>query len=288
MSVPVYKPCYFLAPTRNNPPEGFIQLGNILQAPDLPDDPLELASPVPVTTPVTTHSEYGWSWNVGKSTSTTASIWASFLEYLAEVGGEASLTWSRNKNMEWTAERITTLEFKPNEDWLNKIVEDTKIRQKLIKWKFWEYSKDIYVVVGIKIAVGASLVTEFAREFGVSLHAGVDLTALGLPADVGAGADHTREQHAGESVDKIDNFVIGYRIRKLKLSRKYEIKENKPHEYGAAFRDGDGKPVEQERIEILADGLEEHDLQGWQCRMKMDEIEGGGYAVVQTGTPAIT
>lgn len=283
--VPTFKPTYFLAPTRNNPPEGLIQLGNIIQSPELPDDPLDLAAPVPITDPITPHNEYGWRFNFGSNSGTSTSVWASFLELLADAGGEAGVTWSKENGMEWTCDQITTLEFRPSAEWLEKVVADPKIRQKLIKWKFWQFSKEIYVVVGVKIAIGASLVQRFAKDFNLNLHVGVDLTAAGLPVDVGAGLERNKGSHREESVEKIDDFVIGYRLRKIKLGRKMEIKQNTYHEDGAAFRAGEGKK-EDEEVDILVEGLDENDVQAWEFRMQADEVndqDDATYVAVKTG-----
>ncbi|KAJ4377259.1 hypothetical protein N0V83_000082 [Neocucurbitaria cava] len=289
MSMPAYVPTYFLARTRNNPPDGLIKLGNLIISPELPDEPIELAKPLPITNG-TTHDEEGWKYDFGKKTDVSNSIGASFLESLLGAGGDAGVSWLRENSQEWSCEKMITYEFQPTEAWLKDLVADAKVRERLNKMKFWKRSGSFYVVVGVKVAIAASLVAKFARGVGLHLHASVDLTpATTIPISAHTDQDVMRERHRHETVGKIDDFVIGYRLRRLKISRTGDIKKNQQHNDGAAFRQDDGRIDNTQNADISVDELEAHDVQGWELKMEttiMTESEGSTkYACVKTGLP---
>jgi hypothetical protein len=275
MSPPPPLPCYFLARTRNNPPDGLIKLGNLIGSPDLPDEPLPLASPLPIIN-ITSHIEEGWSYNVGKKTDVSTSLGVSFLELLLGAGGDAGVSWLRDNSQEWTCERTTVLEFKPSEAWLASLVTDTRVREVLTKRSFWKRDKRFYIVVGIKIAVGASMASTFARSMGLHLHASVDLTpATGIPISANTDSGLSYERHRSEKVGTMDDFIIGYRLRRLKISRKSVVKKNEQYNDGAAFGEDEGDDgAEEEDLSIVVDELESHDTQGADVGMKTAGITG--------------
>lgn len=259
--------CYFLAPTRNNAPDGLIRLGNVIADPSQPDEPL--FSPPVVPDGVRQLNESDWELTVGKDKGVYAGIWLSFLKDLIGAGGEAAIEWSKTWKDEWKCEKMRTLEFTASDELLQEAISDRKVQEYLKKKNFHLTNTKIYMIVGVKIATGASLVSTFADKWRIGVHIAVDATPLGVPISGEPKVEFRSGGELRESVKVNDDFVIGYRLRRLKVNSEGIIKENK--QVQGIFRPKDNDQSTQ-RIDIRVDGLDDEDTRGQEFRFKETEV----------------
>jgi hypothetical protein len=160
-----FKKCYFLAPTRYYAPEKRIKLGNIISSPTAPDEPLN------------------------------------DLPFTIDVGGGQKSDSSQILR----CEKVTTREFNPSRAFVQDCIQDTGVKEYLVENKY-QYvfgghsSKKLYMATGVKIASGASLVAEAARQRNIHLHLGVDGTPAGVPESGGLEVKVTSGRTEGESL----------------------------------------------------------------------------------------
>jgi len=219
-----FKKCYFLAPTRYYAPEKRIKLGNIISSPTAPDEPL---NDLPFTIDVANieeHSETNWSVSRGKNNEVKLGLWASFLQFILGIGGDVGGGQKTDSSQTLRCEKVTTREFNPSRAFVQDCIQDTGVKEYLVEnqhqYVFGGHSsKKIYMVTGVKIASGASLVAEAARQRNIHLHLGVDGTSAGVPASGDPEVQVTSGRTKGESFDSADVFVLGFRLRS-RLGRK--------------------------------------------------------------------
>jgi hypothetical protein len=219
-------PCYFFAPTRNYEPDKRIKLGNIITNPSAPDEPLNTLPAAVDQKDVEVHNEQDWALGRGSNSDVQVGVFTSFLQLILGVGADVSAGQANKQNTTLSCKTIITHEFNPSTDFIAKALEDDGVQKFLKKNKeslFKSGTKKVYMINGVKIASGASMVVETARERNVHLHAAVDGTATGLPVSAGTNIDIKRGTNQGQSFKSSDDFVLGFRVRRIKLSAKGEM-----------------------------------------------------------------
>jgi len=143
-------------------------------------------------------------------------------------------------------------------------IQDTGVKEFLVESKH-QYvfgghsSKKLYMATGVKIASGASLVAEAARQRNIHLHLGVDGTPAGVPASGGLEVQVTSGRTEGESFDSADIFVLGFRLRQIKVGPKGDFSQKQFTDGSTLGVEGD---KEAEQIEITIDKFPEGDTRG--------------------------
>jgi hypothetical protein len=94
-------------------------------------------------------------------------------------------------------------------------------------------SPKVYMITGLKIALGVAMGQESKNSVGI--HAGIDASTMGVPVSVGPEASYTRENSQVESFKSPMDFVIGYSVIRIKISRKGEIARMDDYNKGATF-----------------------------------------------------
>lgn len=284
MSVPSYRKCYFLAPTRNNPPEGPIRLGNILASPKSPEDPINTKPFEIEPASVYTHNEYDWSLVRDKDSGFEFGIWASFLQLIFGIGGAVAASWTSSHSADWKCKKLCTVEFTPTQAFVSEIVQNQDVRDYLID----SFHKKIYMITGLKIASGASAVVKATKERGLNLHIGFDGTSLGIPLSAGPYSNIARKTEEQESFGNADDFVFAFRLRQIKVKAKGKV-QHKAFTDGAFF-DIDSalqQGLNKEDVEIVVEELVPDDASGAEFRMKdnkaFDETGGGDCLYVNVG-----
>jgi hypothetical protein len=259
--VPKFQKRYFLAPTRNNPPGGLIKIGNLIREPDLPDEPIN--SQVDFgSSQFSHHTETGWEFSAANSSDNSGGIWASFLEQVIGASGSAGAAEARGSSVKWTADSVITVDFGPRNDYLKSLLADAEVLEYLVDKKSWMYDTKLYLITGVKVAFGASMVNDFAKKWGVNMQAAVDITPTGVPGQLGGGLQSQHDGQAIESVKKLEPFILGYRLRRLKVNSKLKITENISHDRGAMFgKDGElPKALDPSALEFSIEALEPEDV----------------------------
>jgi hypothetical protein len=286
------KPCYFLAPTRTCPPDGYIRLGSIISSPSTVDDPISSKLPAPPEIQsITTHSERNWSHSVTTSSNSgSVGVWASFLQVVLGAGGDVGVSWENQANQTYSAKTMKWIEFRPSLQYIRAAVTDEEIDEFIRSNKFRE---KIFMVTGLMVASGASGVINSMRERGLYAHVGVDGTILsGGQAPIAAGPEGSLNwgKERQTSFEDADDFVFAFRLRQVKVRKSGDI-SHKPRTDGALFSKEDDRKIimesesrrQQVRIEI--EGLEDEDATGLDFRMEeWDAVDGIGQQCLVAGS----
>ncbi|KAH7079794.1 hypothetical protein FB567DRAFT_129080 [Paraphoma chrysanthemicola] len=270
------KPCYYLAPTRTNPPEGVIRLGSIVTSPSLVDEPISTGSPaIPDPASITTHVERNWSKSITAAKGGSIGIWASFLQFIVGVGGDVGISASDETTQKYGAKVMKWSEFRPSVDYVRAAVRDKSVHEYIRGNKFRE---NVYMVTGVMLASGATGVIEKMAERGLYAHVGIDATLLSggmAPIAVGPEIESTQVMASKEQFGDADEFVIAFRLRQIKVKKTGEVSQ-KAKVDGALFGIDDvagelrKRKEEEDRIGIWMEGLEEEDASVEQFRL--DEL----------------
>ncbi|KAF2823059.1 hypothetical protein CC86DRAFT_75597 [Ophiobolus disseminans] len=281
------KPCYFLSPTRTNPPEGLIRLGSIIPSPALVDEPINSIPPAtPDASSLTTHTERNWSRHITTaSNSGSIGIWASFLQLIVGVGGDIGMNWTNEASQTYSAKVMTWSEFRPSMTYITNAVRDPDVDEFIRGNKFRE---KVYMVTGVMVASGASGVISAMKERGIYAHIGVDGTILSggfVPLAAGPEVQFSKSKVESTGFEGADDFVIAFRIRQIKVKKRGEI-THKAKVDGALFEVDDGagelrrREEEEGRIGVMVEGLEEGDATDGEFRGDSfdvrDAVDGNG------------
>jgi hypothetical protein len=163
-------------PTRETPVNGSIELGNIITLPRNADQPLN-SPPIPIDRAVMEvfeHEAENYSVTVNKITSGTIGIWASFLIQILGIGGDAG----NASKEEWKCDTLKTSWFTPTLEYIAKSLENSAVKEFLLDNRDWLKWSKVYMIMGIKVAYGASGVITYSKKKGINLHLGVDATNI--------------------------------------------------------------------------------------------------------------
>lgn len=98
--------------------------------------------------------------------------------------GELIYTFARDKGYVYRCARLETVEFTPNEGFVDNCIKASQRVQRFIADSFLGHKK-VYIITGLKIATGFILKTTIGKEQGLSLQIGLDASAVGIPAQAG-------------------------------------------------------------------------------------------------------
>lgn len=284
-----FRRCYFLAATRNYAPKKRIVLGNIVAGPNTPHQPYNLSPFTIDPKDIDIHNELKWQNESGKTGEVKLGIWASFMQMIVGLGGDAAIGYSYDNTHTLNCD-TTTEEFDPSPAFIGECVKDPGIQEFLNKNKKkiikGHLPVHIYMITGIKIAKNASLVSKMTKNQNVHLHLGIDGTPAAIPISGGPDIDVNRGDSSKESFGKADTFVLGFRLHQIKISPKGGIK-TKQYLDGAALGTYNNNDEELEKIELEFSGLEPDNAHGEDFEigttfLVMDENSGEQCEIVNT------
>jgi hypothetical protein len=269
LSKPVLMPptgprkCYFIAPTRDSPPDGPIQLGSIISIPSEADEPINRNAPSQIPeASIFKHEERGYSFTKDRTTGGRLGIWASFLMQVLGIGGDIGVNASNGRNDEWACTTLKTCWFTPTTDYIKKSIQDPGVEEFLVENKVYLGRQKVYMITGLKVAYGASATVKLAKERGVNLHLGVDGTNSGVPISAGPDIGVQERTEEKESFEDADPFVFAFRLRQINIKSADEV-EHKPHTHGAMLSLGPGTGEDTEsKVEIFVERMEDVDVGG--------------------------
>ena len=272
------KKCYFIAPTRDCPPDGPIQLGSIIPVPVRADEPVNVNAPIPIpAASIFKHEERGYSFTKDRKIGGHLGIWASFLMQVLGIGGDVETSGSNSKNDEWACDTLSTLWFTPTTDYIKQSIRDPGVESFLIENEVYLGRDTLYMVTGLKIAYGASATRKRAKERGINLHLGVDGTNSGVPVSGGPNIGVDKSTKEKESFEDADPFVFAFRLRQIKIKSADEIK-HKGLTRGAMLSIGPGSDDDEEsKVEIFVESVDNEDVGGREFGLEetgaMDDAE---------------
>lgn len=280
---------YFLAAI-GNPPEGPIRLGNIISLPRLADDPINEES-VPLSAvpgmKVVEHNEPNYTLDIDKSATSHAGVWASFLQTIVGVGGDVSAEAGRETGEQWRCTNLQTLSFTPKLDYIVRCLEDEGVRHYMRLNKPWlpGASSRLFMITGVKIAYGAASTVRCARQKGLSLSFGVDLTALGVPLQFGPEAGRKTNVSVTQSQEGAEPFVFAFRLRRIKVSKAGV--EHRQYDKGAmlGIREAEESGLD-EAADVFVEGVDDDDVNGSQFGLSDQDVADDGTSDKATCTVA--
>ncbi|GAB7350552.1 hypothetical protein MBLNU459_g1133t1 [Dothideomycetes sp. NU459] len=269
------KKTYFLAPTRATPPDGPIVLGNVIASPLRPEHAINGDPPPPFLNKNEPYSTQVTDWKNERERAQCGSggIWAKFLQFLG-AGGNGSLSIKSSKCDVYEFDKLTTTYFVPSTRYVTRSLEDPEVQD----YMHYNPSGRLYMITGIKVASGATVALEKAREWGLSLQVGVDMTILGVPITAGPEVRIARSSREKESFSMASDFVFAYQLIQIKYKRK-KMKSHTDYTRGAMFGIDDNQPAkhddDEDEFELAGLADAESFLPGLGLR-KIDAEENDG------------
>lgn len=252
---------YFIAKTRHSPPGGPIALGNIISDPRSPEIALN-STHASIARKLKVHEtvEIDQSRRLGKHFSVQPTVWAKFVQGagFGDILGEASIQHSTDDTSFYKFEKIVTREISPDLEAVRGIFNDPQV-QGSIKERRWQLS--VFMITGVQIAYGAEMIVSKAKETGVHLQTGVDLTPVVAPVSVGIGLNVSTAPSQGLSTKYTTPFVFSYRVRQI-IYRRKKVEQQREYMKGdlLAIDEVEGFIGEQDAIyEAQLRGLAEED-----------------------------
>lgn len=253
---------YFLAPTRDSPPNGPIFLGSIIKSPRSPEITLNgKKSPILKTLEILETSLSNSTRQLSKTSNGKSGVWAEFIDGMG-IGGEISGNWDNSEIATYKFDELITRTIAPDLEEVDLMFKEPSI-QKAIKDS--RFRDNLYMITGIKIARGADVAIEKIRSRGGNLHFGIDATPAGVPLKVGPDITVSKGSSQGLTERHTNDFVFAYRLREIAYVRK-EVREQKEYVKGDLMGT-DGKEREEEaendgsKDEAQLSGLRKTDVQ---------------------------
>jgi hypothetical protein len=276
---------YYLAPTLEVPPEGPITLGSIISEPRLVNEPINdyLVPPKSYAEKVYLHNAPNSRIQVDSKREGHGGIFADFLQYLPlGLSGNIDGKASNKDNEDWTFDNLQTIWFTPSTEYVKKSLEDRDMQDFIYENKTWLGRTKLYMVVGVKVAYGASSTISYAQERGGNLHIGFDFTPLGVPITVGPDGGYHQDLTVTQTGQGGDPFVFAFRLRQVKISPAGDVSHKDYNDGALLSLHGDEKD-EKTEIKIVVEGLEDfdadasdfHGLQSWDVVDEAPTDEGG-------------
>lgn len=217
----VFKRTYFLAPTRDSPPNGPIALGNLITDPRSPDSPLNNAASEATLrllkdSPRYESEECDVLRQVGRGIHVKPSVWSTFLA--GAIGPSLGITRGKKNNASYVISRLSTRRINPDMKTVQALFEEDGVQKAIRDSRF---RANLYLIDGIQIAHDVEYTLGEASELGVDVGLAADLTAAGAPGvTAGVGLAASKTTTAGSAGRISSDFVFAYSLREVTYRRK--------------------------------------------------------------------
>lgn len=238
---------YFRMPNFDYPPNGLVQLGQIITS---PRDPYQrLATPLPIPDPHIQRNTFtDYHEVIERVRRGNVGVWVQFLASMLGVGGEATAKWATENSHVLQFRELEANCFEPENEYLQESVASSEAVRTHIKKT---PGKSLYMVTGVKIARGARSVLQEKQAMGVNARFGVDAKAfIGVPAAGGPQIKSESTHHEKVQFGGSNDFVFAYRLLRI-IPKPHGVIKKKQFEAGANTLSNDDGHVED------ASGVEE-------------------------------
>ncbi|KAH8742704.1 hypothetical protein F5883DRAFT_513033 [Diaporthe sp. PMI_573] len=246
---------FYFAPTWDWPPEGPIQLGNVLTSIQKPDQPLHRA-PLPIASEMFSSEKTEVEYSKEKLVEGKFSILTKFLSILG-VGVDVGANRKNSDDEVYSFNRVQTLQFVPKEDYIQKCIEAENVRRYLDRSR---YRKPVYIITGIKIVYGSKAKSHKSRAHGGKLGVAVDGTIWSggtAPVSVEPGVEANKETKTGTSWEGSSDFVFAFRVRKVHVAKKTQAVDKSYDYTKGAMLDNRTREVKEEFPDLLVSSQED-------------------------------
>ncbi|KAI4121883.1 MAG: hypothetical protein LQ338_006112 [Usnochroma carphineum] len=240
---------YFLAPTRDCPPQGPIKLGNIITSPSKPEEPINPQPNTP-TQPVYETYQTNWTAEVSRRKQGKVGLWTMFLQILG-IGADADVDTEKERSDAYKFDRVETHFFMPDKEYVQECMATPEVRDFITRKRF---RTNVYMITGIKIAIGASVVSHNMRRRGIHMQVGVDATSLGIPVSLGPVFESSSSSANDVGFEGASDFVFAFRLREIHYAKKKGVSHrayNKGALFGLEGSQENDEPSEREAVEEI-------------------------------------
>jgi hypothetical protein len=265
---------YFILRNLSYEPSGVIDLGKIVSSPKTPDQPLNPESRLPVEDlNIERVVEDNWKKTVKEHSHGHIGIWAKFVE---TFGGQGSITRDRTKSQKYTFEQLETRHFRPNKTLLENQLAISTVDEYIKAHKF---SKNVYMITGIKIATKAFVSDEESIEWKARFAIGANLTATGTPVSFGPDAAISSEVTDTTSTSIKKSFVFAYRLTEIYYEKGLIMARDKEggdlYNIESQSKDGDSFEYQEPFVRWTGSGdVGAESEPGLMTEVAIDEVDG--------------
>ncbi|CAN9222494.1 unnamed protein product [Alternaria alternata] len=210
---------YFLAPTRDTPPETFIRLGNIIEQPRFADRPLN-RHPLPPGEIIVGPETRNHVFEFDNIKTYTIGIWTSFLMQILGIGGDINTQIAKGTTETWDWERIETVSFKSTTEYIKQSLDSTNVKRYIQDNKNWLVGYKALHDDGDKDRIRGQGDDQYARSKGIHLHLGVDATLGFTPVQAGPDIGVEKGRNVTQDIGDKDPFVLAFRMQRIGVSSK--------------------------------------------------------------------
>ncbi|KAJ5376404.1 hypothetical protein N7509_013290 [Penicillium cosmopolitanum] len=279
-------PDFFFAPTWDYPPPptGPIKLGNLITSLQKPEQPLFTAA-LPTESGIFSSDKKNVTFSSERMRAGKFGILTQFLSVLGfGIDLEGGLEKSDEESFRF--ESLTTTQFVPRPAYIQEeCIDASPAVQRWLERS--RYRKPLYLIVGLKVVHGAKTGhSQTGRGISGDIGATVDGTVWSggvVPVSGGPKVGLTHSRKNGVHWEDGGDFVLAFRVRKIKVARKTnEVREAVDYKQGAML--GNEPEVVEGPKPILILEEEElvvHDGDGDWTRMQLAE----GDELVTVGVP---
>lgn len=237
---------YFLAPTRDCPPDGPVALGSLITDPREPEFPLNYPHSVTVQdfikkARITSTYEEDAVRKVASGVSVEPSIWSTFLAM--DIGPTFAMG-RKTADVTFTISKLITRTMNPDMVAVKTLFEEPRVQAAV---KDSRFSANLYLITGVQIAHGTKYHGAKTREVGGHLDLSGDLTSVGAPVSAGAGIYGKVTSDRSSSGQVTSEFVFAYCLREISYRRKNAEKQKRL--YGGDLM-GHGEKKQREHTEL--------------------------------------
>ncbi|ROW16427.1 hypothetical protein VPNG_02823 [Cytospora leucostoma] len=235
------------------PPDGPIHLGHVLD--DLTNlRPLNRKSrlEIPPEDLLPLHEQPGFEATRKSLRDGTYGIGARLLSILG-AGADANGLHGSHWQETIKTECLRTIAFIPTDEYIERTLSLECVRSFL---ECSNYNSTLYMVTGLKVAMGASVQTSIGRRRGLGLDLALNIP--GTPVEVGPKFEYTKTQEENQSFLG-STFVLAFQVEKIKVRRKDF--SHKAHLKGAMYRLGDSSAEQGTELDFLRMLLTDEDLE---------------------------
>ena len=148
-----------------------------------------------------------WTAEVGHRKQGKIGLWTKFLQVMG-VGIDFSVNYDVGKTDIYAFNRVETRFFAPDRVYVEESMSAPEVREFIARSKF---RANIYMITGIKVAIGASVTSAKLRQHGIHVQLGVDGTAVGVPLSLGPNVEVSSGRTQGSTFDHASDFVFAFR-----------------------------------------------------------------------------
>jgi hypothetical protein len=249
---------YHLVPNYDEFPEdgGSLFLGSIIANPKMPQKSLNPESrKLPETEKVIKGIPFkDWESTVKKETNKKVSFWAKLVQVIT-----LRFNWGYDASDEelFKFDLMTTKFFYPSDDYLKKAMTAPELKRHLETTTAGD-PEPLYMVIGLKTVKGATITRKILKSKDIGGEFEADASSSGtVPVGLGMEGSKSTTNKDTRTFKTSDPLVIGYRIRKTRMTSDGNVEQNDETE-NAYFGIGEGSKEEDDKKWVIA-GLDGND-----------------------------